>query len=971
MRCKSYIVRWVNVQSGHTISWSVQPHKKSINFGIFKRPSESGVPDPSLIPSSTSEITLEQSSDSRNASSTAIEKLKGTGLVPIRWHGKCDADKVSLGTYDVGPLGEGNYALVLDNTFSKTVSKTVTLVLLTYPTHAPPQSAHQVHHSKATEATAAPTGLNNRPLAKSSTDSLSQTTRRNRSHSALSRPPRSAGSLASLPSTIHTGVLQKRRRKRGQGYARRFFSLDFTSCTLSYYHDRNSSALRGAIPLSLAAVAANEQTREISVDSGAEIWHLKANNANDFQAWRSAIERAAQGKKEASTPRASHGLRVATQTIKKPLNPAEETEWAKIETLVGRLAGSRDAVRRLAKDTDPKYLPTQSGSYFPTTPSASSSPVEVQGEEDYFDTNPNPKKSFWKRKPSSAGATPAAAASFRRSVSTQLAVPSPAADTMLSNNKIRRTSEATPKDNENMHEYCLALLRDLDTVVAEFSSLIDESKQRRHPLPDLVTSMSRASFESDSQEFFDAPDGGAGEDPMSPILCMQRDSTEGSREAIGEAESTAYNSGSDVDEDEDYTHVGLPRRDTSPLFPTKPKSLVPLPLSAVSRRTSVPPPLIMPPSLIGFLRKNVGKDLSTISMPVSANEPTSLLQRCAEQLEYSTLLDQAASSEDPIDRLLHVTAFAISSLSNARIKERSIRKPFNPMLGETFELVREDRGFRFIAEKVSHRPVQLAFQADAASWSFSQSPTPSQKFWGKSSEIMTDGKCRLALHAIGEHYSWSSATCFLKNIIAGEKYVEPDGTMTITNETTGDKAIITFKAGGMFSGRSEDVTATMHSGSDGITISTGLIGKWTTALYLTENAKQTDNTIWSAGPLVDNPQKHYGLPLFAASLNEMTDIEKGHVPPTDSRLRPDQRLLEQGQVEEAEDMKARLEEKQRERRKEMEGKGENWTPKWFTRVESEGVEEVVWRLKGGKEGYWEERGRGDWGGVVDVFKLDA
>jgi hypothetical protein len=30
---KSYLVRWVNVTSGHTISWSVQPHKKSLNFG--------------------------------------------------------------------------------------------------------------------------------------------------------------------------------------------------------------------------------------------------------------------------------------------------------------------------------------------------------------------------------------------------------------------------------------------------------------------------------------------------------------------------------------------------------------------------------------------------------------------------------------------------------------------------------------------------------------------------------------------------------------------------------------------------------------------------------------------------------------------------------------------------------------------------------------------------------------------------
>jgi hypothetical protein len=121
--------------------------------------------------------------------------------------------------------------------------------------------------------------------------------------------------------------------------------------------------------------------------------------------------------------------------------------------------------------------------------------------------------------------------------------------------------------------------------------------------------------------------------------------------------------------------------------------LKPLPLDPVSRRQSVTPPSVMPPSILGFLRKNVGKDLSTIAMPVSANEPISLIQRISEQLEYSELLDKAvAAPPEHGERLLYVAAFAISSFSSSRIKERSIRKPFNPMLGETFELVREDKG---------------------------------------------------------------------------------------------------------------------------------------------------------------------------------------------------------------------------------------------------------------------------------------
>lgn len=46
----------------------------------------------------------------------------------------------------------------------------------------------------------------------------------------------------------------------------------------------------------------------------------------------------------------------------------------------------------------------------------------------------------------------------------------------------------------------------------------------------------------------------------------------------------------------------------------------------------------------------------------------------------------------------------------------------------------------------------------------------------------------------------------------------------------------------------------------------------------------------------------YGLPEFACTLNEM---EEG-VAPTDSRLRPDQRIMENGDFDEANKEKVRL-----------------------------------------------------------------
>lgn len=127
----------------------------------------------------------------------------------------------------------------------------------------------------------------------------------------------------------------------------------------------------------------------------------------------------------------------------------------------------------------------------------------------------------------------------------------------------------------------------------------------------------------------------------------------------------------------------------------------------VSRRKRLPHPVAVKSiSVLGILRKNIGKDLSTISMPVNLNEPLNLLQRLCEELEYSELLEKAAIKSSSMDRLIYVTLFAISGYASSQY--RIGRKPFNPLLGETYECIRPDKGFRFIAEKVSHHPNVMA-----------------------------------------------------------------------------------------------------------------------------------------------------------------------------------------------------------------------------------------------------------------------
>lgn len=57
-------------------------------------------------------------------------------------------------------------------------------------------------------------------------------------------------------------------------------------------------------------------------------------------------------------------------------------------------------------------------------------------------------------------------------------------------------------------------------------------------------------------------------------------------------------------------------------------------------------------SLWNILRNNIGKDLSKVAMPVQLNEPLNTLQRLCEELEYSELLDRAAVTQDPFERMV-------------------------------------------------------------------------------------------------------------------------------------------------------------------------------------------------------------------------------------------------------------------------------------------------------------------------------
>lgn len=147
------------------------------------------------------------------------------------------------------------------------------------------------------------------------------------------------------------------------------------------------------------------------------------------------------------------------------------------------------------------------------------------------------------------------------------------------------------------------------------------------------------------------------------------------------------------------------------------------------RRQRVPEKRNHPLNLWSIMKNCIGKDLSKIPMPVNFSEPLSMLQRLTEDYEYAEVLDVAAACDDPCEQLAHVAAFTVSSYSTTANRTG---KPFNPLLGETFECDRtDDLGWRSISEQVSHHPPMVAQFCEGKRWKCWQEFTMTSKFRGK------------------------------------------------------------------------------------------------------------------------------------------------------------------------------------------------------------------------------------------------
>lgn len=385
----------------------------------------------------------------------------------------------------------------------------------------------------------------------------------------------------------------------------------------------------------------------------------------------------------------------------------------------------------------------------------------------------------------------------------------------------------------------------------------------------------------------------------------------------------------------------------------------------IERRKKLPDPVEKEKgvSLWSMIKDNVGKDLTRVCLPVYFNEPISSLQKCCEDLEYSFLLDQAyeyGKAGNSLQRILNVAAFAVSGYASS---EGRHCKPFNPLLGETYEADYPEKGIRFFSEKVSHHPTLIACHCEGRGWKFWCDSNIRTKFWGRSIQLDPVGVLTLEFDD-GEIFQWSKVTTTIYNLILGKVYCDHHGTMHIHgNHKYSCK--LKFKEQSLLDRNPRQVNGFVEDVM-GEKVAT-LFGKWDDSMYYVNNdgsGKPKDCTSSSDASLLWKRSKpppnltRYNLTSFAITLNELTPGLQEKLPPTDSRLRPDQRHLENGEYEKANAEKQRLEKRQRLARKMQEN---GWKPRWFQKEEGDNG---PFRYVGG---YWEARQQGKWDECPNIF----
>ncbi|XP_018308688.1 oxysterol-binding protein-related protein 8 isoform X4 [Mycetomoellerius zeteki] len=327
-------------------------------------------------------------------------------------------------------------------------------------------------------------------------------------------------------------------------------------------------------------------------------------------------------------------------------------------------------------------------------------------------------------------------------------------------------------------------------------------------------------------------------------------------------------------------------------------------------------------SLIWFLMKQVrpGMDLSKVVLPTFILESRSFLEKLADSYYHADLLSQAVLEDDAFTRMKAVVKWYLSGFYK---KPQGLKKPYNPLLGETFRCYwQHPNGSRtfYLAEQLSHHPPISGFYVTNRQDGFTISATiiAKSKFYGNSTSAVLDGIAVLTMLPRGEDYTMTIPYAHCKGILMGTLSMELGGKVNITCEKTGYHTELEFKLKPFLGGAElmNQVVGRIRLGKE--TLAT-IMGYWDGLILITDKRTGQENIFFNPTPEIRKKRlKKYTVPLEHQGSWES---EKLWLAVTQAINRDDQVA--------ATEAKTRLEEAQRERAKERKSLGQEWIPKYF------------------------------------------
>ncbi|XP_065129395.1 oxysterol-binding protein-related protein 8 isoform X5 [Paramisgurnus dabryanus] len=328
-------------------------------------------------------------------------------------------------------------------------------------------------------------------------------------------------------------------------------------------------------------------------------------------------------------------------------------------------------------------------------------------------------------------------------------------------------------------------------------------------------------------------------------------------------------------------------------------------------------------SLIWTLLKQVrpGMDLSKVVLPTFILEPRSFLDKLSDYYYHADFLSEAAFEENAYDRMKKVVKWYISGFYK---KPKGLKKPYNPILGETFRCLwlhgKTNSKTFYIAEQVSHHPPVSAFYVSNRKDGFclSGSILAKSKFYGNSLSAILDGEARLSFLNRGEDYVMNMPYAHCKGILYGTMTLELGGQITVTCEKTGYSAQLEFKLK-PFLGSSDNVNQIFGKIKLGKEVLATLEGHWDSEVFINDKKTGEVETFWN--PTSELRQSR--LIRCTVPSEEQGEFESERLWQHVTRA-----IINKDQTE-ATNEKYILEEAQRKAARERKAKCEDWMPVLF------------------------------------------